>query len=772
MAKARILIVEDDAIVATDIRNRVGMLGFEVCKMVSSGCDAVTQAGEKRPDLILMDIKLRGEMDGIEAAEEIRTRFNIPIVYLTAYADEKVLERTKKTEPFGYIVKPFDDRGLNVAIEIALYKYKMEKRLKESEEWLSITLMSIGDAVIATDNEGSVTFMNPVAEMLAGWNLQEAAGRPLGEVLNIVNRETRCRVDLIERVLREGGVTGFANHRLLISRDGTEHQIADSAAPIKVDDDPAKGLVVVFRDITKECEIQRILKENEERFRLVATSCSDLIYDWDLKTNEIHWFGDIVSVLGYDMPSAAVQEEALHPEDRERVKAGIQAVLEEKSGVFAMEYRMMRHDGTWCTWIDRGGVILDEEGEPYRFVGACTDITRERQREEEARQLQKSLNRAKKMEAIGLLAGGVAHDLNNILSGIVGYPEMLLMQDDLDPRIRKALEIIEGSGKRAAFVVEDLMTMVRGVAGDKKVFNLNNIIKEYLISPENIKLQQDHQRNRIRTGFAPDLLSIKGSPVHIRKVVMNLVSNATEAIPGEGIVDISTQNRYLDMPLRGYDDIHAGEYVMLIVKDNGTGISRENIEKIFEPFYTKKMMGRGGTGLGLTVVWNTVQDHGGYINVTSDENGTTFELYFPVAREEILGEDSSVSIEDLKGRGETILIVDDVESQREIAHRMLKFLGYKTSSVSSGEEALEYLKQNSADVIVLDMIMGLGMNGCETYERIVEICPNQKAVIASGYAETEDVKKAQALGAGKFIKKPYSIEKIGSAVKEELDRAT
>jgi CheY-like chemotaxis protein len=251
---------------------------------------------------------------------------------------------------------------------------------------------------------------------------------------------------------------------------------------------------------------------------------------------------------------------------------------------------------------------------------------------------------------------------------------------------------------------------------------------------------------------------------------MNLVSNASEAIKDSGNVTISTMNRYVDKPLRGYDDVDIGEYVVLSVSDDGSGISPDDLERIFEPFFTKKVMGRSGTGLGLAVAWNTVQDHKGYIDVTSNENGTTFELLFPITRGKISGKDLAITIAGFKGGGETILVVDDVESQREISCKMLQTLGYKTKAVASGEEAVEYLKKNTVDLLLLDMIMAPGINGRETYERIIKIHPNQKVTIVSGYAETADVKKIQKLGAGKYIKKPLTLESLGPVIKEELGK--
>jgi two-component system cell cycle sensor histidine kinase/response regulator CckA len=204
--------------------------------------------------------------------------------------------------------------------------------------------------------------------------------------------------------------------------------------------------------------------------------------------------------------------------------------------------------------------------------------------------------------------------------------------------------------------------------------------------------------------------------------------------------------------------------------DNGSGISSEDLERIFEPFYTKKVMGRSGAGLGLAVVWNTVQDHNGYINVNTSEKGTVFELYFPITREEAAALEEEVEIEDYLGHGEMILVVDDEQRQREIASGMLARLGYNAESVSSEEEAIEYVKDNLVDLIVLDMVMPKGINGRETYEEIIKIRPGQKAIIASGFSETEDVKIAKSLGAGKYIKKPYTLEKIRIAVKQELGK--
>ncbi|HEJ82997.1 MAG TPA: response regulator, partial [Desulfobacteraceae bacterium] len=419
----------------------------------------------------------------------------------------------------------------------------------------------------------------------------------------------------------------------------------------------------------------------------------------------------------------------------------------------------------------RSSLFTPEDGEPY-ISGSGRDVTERISARREIKRLQNQILHSQKMEALGLMAGGVAHDLNNILSGIVSYPELLLMDLPKESPFRKPIETIKESGMRAADVVADLLTIARGVATGKEVLNLNAVIKTYLNSLEFERLEKTHTFIDFKVDLAPALLNIRGSSVHIEKSLMNLVINACEAIRGRGTVAISTANRYLDEPFKGYEDVRRGEYVVLTVSDNGSGISSEDLHRIFEPFYTKKVMGRSGTGLGLAVVWNTLQDHNGYINISSNDRGSTFELYFPVAREELEPQAKQTVLDDYLGHGEKVLVIDDEERQREIACGMLNKLGYVADAVPSGDDAVEYLKQYPVDMILLDMVMPRGMDGRETYEKIIRIRPGQKAIIASGYARTEEVEAAQKLGAGRYIKKPYTLEKIGIAIKEELRKQT
>jgi PAS domain S-box-containing protein len=414
-------------------------------------------------------------------------------------------------------------------------------------------------------------------------------------------------------------------------------------------------------------------------------------------------------------------------------------------------------------------LIVDENraGRVWSF----RDITDRKRAEEERARLQNKLQQAQKMKAIGTLAGGVAHDLNNILSGIVSYPELILLDLPQDSPLRDSIKIIQESGKKAAAIVQDLLTLARRGVSTSEIVNLNDVISEYLTSPEFKKLKSFHPFVEIETCFDSSLLNIMGSPVHLSKTVMNLISNAAEATVEGGTIRLSTENRYIDQPISGYDDVVEGDYVVLTVTDPGVGIAAEEINRIFEPFYTKKVMGRSGTGLGMAVVWGTVKDHKGYIHVESElEKGTTFKLYFPITRKEKAADQKSIELANYTGNGESILVVDDVSEQRKIASKILSQLGYSVKSASSGEEAVNFFRNETADLIVLDMIMSPGIDGLETYQRIISMHPYQKAIIASGFSETNRVKKAQQLGVGTYVRKPYTIEKIGMAVKAELEK--
>jgi PAS domain S-box-containing protein len=516
------------------------------------------------------------------------------------------------------------------------------------------------------------------------------------------------------------------------------------------------------QEINERERVEHALRESEEKYRILIDNADTAIF---IAQDGVIKFPNpmTLSLIGYSADELIQMPfvELVHPNDREKVFERHRRRLRGEQLPNSYDFRIVnKNDET--IWVHLNTVLITWEGRPAT-LNFLRDITSQKKLETQLRQ-------AQKMEAIGTLAGGVAHDLNNILSGLVSYPELLLLDIPEDSPLRKPMLTIQESGQKAAAMVQDLLTLARRGVSTSEIVNLNQIVEQYLSSLEFEKLLSYHPGVEVETALEPDLFNLLGSPVQISKTIMNLVSNAAEAMPGGGTISISTQSRYLDKPINGYETINPGEYVSLTVADTGTGISPAEIHKIFEPFYTKKVMGRSGTGLGMAVVWGTVKDHHGYIDLHSAlEKGTKFILYFPMTRQAAQESESSLRMKDYKGNGESILIIDDIEEQRKIASGILSKMGYKVKSLASGEEAVHYMTENSADLLILDMIMEPGIDGLETYKKILKMHPRQKAIIASGYSETERVKKAQEMGVGVYLKKPYSIEKIGMAIHTALN---
>ncbi len=521
------------------------------------------------------------------------------------------------------------------------------------------------------------------------------------------------------------------------------------------------------REVEERKQAQEALRKSENKFQDLYDNAPDMYVSVDAKTAKIiNCNQTLADASGYTKEEIIGRPifDMYMTDSAERVKKNVFPVFVKSGTIEGEELQLRRKDGRTIDVSLSVSAVRDEKGDIIHSRSSWRDIS-------EKKKLETQLQRAHKMEAIGTLAGGVAHDLNNVLSAQVSYPDLILMDLPEDSPLRKPILTIQQSGQKAAAIVQDLLTLARRGVVTKEVTNLNQMVNSYLESPECEKLKEFHPDAKIESDLDPHLLNTMGSPVHLLKTVMNLVNNAAEAMPDGGNIFISTESKYIDKTFRGYDNVKEGDYVILAVSDSGTGISAGDLGRIFEPFYTKKVMGRSGTGLGMAVVWGTVKDHKGYIDVQSTEGkGTTFTLYFPVTRKAIGEKEGALPIEEYMGKGESILVVDDVEEQREIAFRILKTLGYSVTSVSSGEDAVKYMRDNSADLLVLDMIMDPGIDGHDTYKKIQELHPGQKAIIASGFSETERVKKVQGLGAGKYIKKPYTLEKIGLAVREELER--
>ena len=536
-----------------------------------------------------------------------------------------------------------------------------ESALKESEKQYRRLTNNISETIWEIDlNTLRFTYVSPSLDHISGFSDQEIKNSRLEEFF------PPASLKLITNALSEEMIadkSGLAKPRLLelehFHKNGSTFWAEISARFVRDTEGHPYAIVGVTRDITERKQIEAALQKSEARYRLLADNVTDNIWVFDLVTLRFTYVSpSVIGITGFTSEEATgfQLEDALTPPSleiankilEEELATAIQNFDPARSRTLELE---MYHKSGATVWTEVSvQFTYDQKNQPTAILGVTRDIS-------ERKRLQSKLFKSQKMESLGLLAGGVAHDLNNVLSGIVSYPELILIDLPEDSKLRKPLKTMMESGLRAVAIVQDLLTVARGVATTKESLKINDLVGDYLDSPEFKKLKQFYPMVMVKTHLAADLLNISASYVHIRKVVMNLVANAAEAIQEMGNVTISTVNRYVDKPLKGYDEVSTGEYAVLSISDNGSGISSDDLERIFEPFYTKKVMGRSGTGLGLAVVWNVVQDHKGYIDVKTDENGTTFEVYFPITRDEIWEKDKPLSINSYKGNGETILVV-------------------------------------------------------------------------------------------------------------------
>lgn len=528
---------------------------------------------------------------------------------------------------------------------------------------------------------------------------------------------------------------------------------------------PDRLLHTITRSIQHK-QLKQDLYNSEKRFRQLAQATWEgiIIYDRGelLQTNS-----QLCKMFGYQENELLGKQIFDVLLDRSTIRALNTPADPDSVGPF--EARGIKKDGSTFP-VEFRVKHIDYQGRQVQ-VAAIRDVTESEIALQQKMALMEKLADAKRMESLGLMASSVAHDLNNIMAGIITYPELLLMDLGADFKYRDELLMIREAGKRAAAVVNDLLTVARGATCNKEIHNVNTIVTDYFNSTEFKELAQRFPEVQITPYLESKLHNIHCSAMHLIKSIMNLMNNAAEAIQGKGQVTLSTKNVTLTAPHHGYETIEPGEYVLISVQDDGTGISSKDIAQIFSPFYSKKVMGRSGTGLGLAVVWNTVHDHGGFVDVVSNSKGTLFSLYFPVDK---LGlskpvQHPSPAIGQYRGNGEKILVVDDQKSQREIASRLLSRLGYQPLTARSGEEAVEYIKRTPVDLVILDMMMDPGINGCETYERILQYAPGQKAIITTGYSNATDIDRAMHLGINQIVKKPYSLHELAQALMLEIN---
>ena len=643
--------------------------------------------------------------------------------------------------------------------------------LRESEESLATTLNSIGDAVIATDTDGRVTRMNPVAEQLTGWPQAEAQGKALTDVFRIMNEGTNAPVaSPVERVLRDGVVVGLANHTVLVARNGVKRPIADSGAPIRDAHGALRGVVLVFRDQTEERRVEQALLDSHARKGAILEAALDCIVSMD-HTGAITEFNPAAeNTFGYSRAAAIGQplvDLIIPPSLRERHSAGLRRYLDTGVGPVLgkrIELRALRRDGSEIP-VELAVVRTRSEGPPT-FTAYIRDLTERRQaagalktesahreRAEEAlRQTEEQLRQSQKMEAIGTLAGSIAHDFNNLLSIILGYGEMLVEGLESADPMREDLEEIAQAAERAKDLTQQLLAFSRQQVLEPKILNLNDAIAGMTKMLRRI-IGEDLELALLP---ASHLGTVFVDPGQIGQVLLNLVVNARDAMPRGGKLTIETADVELDSTYASdHPEVEAGRYVMLSVSDTGVGMDRATQARIFEPFYTTKERGKG-TGLGLSTVFGIVKQSGGSIWVYSEPGeGTTFKIYLPRSDVHATAVERSTPSPTTRRGSETILLVEDDEQVRNLAITILRRHGYQVLDAATGGEALLICEQHQGTIhaLLTDVIMPR-MSGRELWQRVAPLRPAMKVLFMSGYTDDAIVHHGVLSSELAFVQKP------------------
>ena len=652
---------------------------------------------------------------------------------------------------------------------------RMEVLLSQGEkEWVR-TFDAVPDKIFILDRHASILRANRAMLELLDCSIEDIAGRKCYEVVHQSDTfPSYCTFFNREETNPKGAVPTYQQHEFY--EPHFERYFTANMSPLFDSSGQLTGYVHLMRDVSS----QKKAEQEKQNYALYLDSIlSSSAHTAIIATDQdlcIKYFNPVAERI-FHVRAAEVLGSNVH-QIHKKLFAGNVSMASKNSnlpGTVARTLKSLQEGGVHSFSFTYGTVVIEARlsvirssaGESIGFLLMANDISKQVKASEQRKIMSERLLKAEKMEAIGLMAGGVAHDLNNILSGIINYPELMLLQMKDDTTWKEPLEAIRDSGQRAAAIVADLLTIARGVACEKEILSINALIDQYLASPEFAGLAARFPEITVTTILAPDLRFCLCSSVHIQKILMNLVANGFEAIGDKGTVTVTTGNIQLSGDQAREHKLEPGHYIQLVITDTGKGVTCEDIQHMFEPFYSKKKMGHSGTGLGLAVVWNTVQDHKGTISVAREEQGSSFTLLLPAVEQKSAPKKTSMEGENIQGCG-SVLVVDDEALQRDVAGRMLSALGYDVAVAANGREAVRYVRQQSVDLIILDMIMEPDMNGRQTLKKILEIRPDQKTLIASGYAESSEVKKACTMGHTTLMNKPYTMQKLAESVQQAL----
>jgi len=622
-----------------------------------------------------------------------------------------------------------------------------EEELRRAEEQYRHLFEGAGEGIVVAQG-GFIRLANPAMSAITGYSREELVATPFAEFLHPDDRAM-----VVERHRQRSlGAEAPTNYDFrIVTKPGDVRTLNISATVISWAGEPAS--LNFLADVTE----RRQTEEELRKFKTISDKASYGTAISDLDGNLLYANETFAQMHGYTAEEVLGRNLAIfHSDEQIEMAPRICQDLVQTGSITSVEVWHRRKNGTEFPTLMNGMVINDDQGQPKFLTATVVDIT-------ELKRLQESADRARRLETAGRIAGQVAHDFNNLLGPLMAYPDFIRQEIDGDSRINTYLAAMEAAAQQMADINQQLLTLGRRGHYNLEPLSLNEVVRQVLQ-----QLRPESDTVAVKTDLAGDLMNIKGGFSQVMRAISNLVANAVDAMHGIGTLHVMTENWYADESGGVYGQIARGEYVKVTISDTGGGIPDGLLPQVFEPFFTtKKADKKRGSGLGLSVVHAVVQDHNGYIDIESTVGqGTSVYLYFPITREEIERVDDAV----VTGGSESVLVVDDDGVQREVTLRLLQKLGYRAEAADSGEAALERLRTRTFDLLLLDMIMPVGLDGLDTYKKVAEVNPGQKALIVSGFAEERRVAETQLLGAGAFLRKPLTLKALANAIRRELDR--
>ena len=757
MNEPRILIVEDEPLVATDLSAHLYRLGYQPVGQVASGARAIALAGELRPDLVLMDIRLEGPMDGVDAALEIRQRFQIPSIFLSGFSEKATIDRAKLAEPFAYILKPFEGRELRANIEMALYKHRVEGALRQNEERYRAVVEDQSELIARFRPDGTLLFVNGAYCRFFGQKLEEITGQkwqavPVPEDLPQIEAQLRQLSPAQPVVVIENRVfssSGEVRWMQFINRG-----FFDAAGQLT-------EMQAVGRDITARKQAETELRASEERYRSLVEDSPDAI--------GIYQEGKLafINAAGAKLFGATTTQELLgrksdqiiHPEDHPAAQERLRRLRAGETGVYPAEVRYLRLDGS-AVAVEVSAESVNLHGQPaMQFI--ARDITERKRLEARARQ-------AQKMEAIGHLAGGMAHEFNNILAAMMLGLD-LTRREPQTPEANDLLREIQSLADRSAKLVSHLLAFSRKSVIHRKPLDLAAVVTQQT----KVLNRLLSERIRFQFALANSQTWVEADQSSVEQVLLNLCLNARDAMPEGGGLRVGLASAEVSAETAAaHPQVQPGKFVCLSVADTGCGMDEKTMQRLFEPFFTTKDVGQG-TGLGLATVRGLVEQHHGWVEAESRVGaGSTFRVYLPATAPATATAPAPRDGGMVRGEG-TLLLVEDEPALLKVGKTLLSRNGYTVLTAADGDEALAVWAQHpgKVDLLLTDMVMPGKLSGLQLAERLRAEQPGLRVIITSGYnTELPDPDKDYAAADIVYLPKPCPAALLTRVIHDCLQR--